>query len=100
MRAEHALERAVSQTIGKMPFVVVSIDDAAGPDSERAYLERNAIALLSNFDKPPLDPASPRWLGRHCGSPRVRESGLWNSAHVDGHYDRRFLDRFERTVGG
>jgi hypothetical protein len=92
-RAEHALECAVTETIGKMRLVWIGVDDAAGPDSERARIERNAIALLSSFGKPPLDPAASRWLGRHCAAPRVRESGLWNVDHVDEQYDRRFLDR-------
>ena len=47
-RKEHALKLAVSETIGKMPFVWVAIDDAAGPESVRGYIERNAIALLSS----------------------------------------------------
>ena len=98
-QSEEALECAVSEVIGKMPFVWVGIDDEAGPRSQRADIERNAIALLSNFRKPPLDPPSPRWLGLHCASVRVRESGLWNSDQVDKAYDRGFLDRFEQLVG-
>ena len=29
----------------------------------RGYIERNAIALLSNYGKPAIDPPSPGWLG-------------------------------------
>lgn len=97
--AELDLERAVSQVIGKMPFLWLSIGDEPGPDSMRGKIERNSIALLSNFDKAPLDPASPQWLGHHCDRDRVRDSGLWNQNHVDESYDPDFLDDLERLVG-
>ena len=37
-------------------------------------------------------------LGRHSTCARVRESGLWNSDHVDENYDPQFLDRFDALV--
>lgn len=95
---EAALEREVSRTIGVMPFLWLEINDDAGPGSERGYMERNAIALLSNFCKPPLDPPSESWLGHKCDRERVRRSGLWNSNHVNEAYDPAFLDRLERLV--
>ena len=61
--AEIELERAVSEVIRAMPFVWLAVDDESGPASVRGKIERNAIALMSNFNKPPLDPASPHWLG-------------------------------------
>jgi hypothetical protein len=88
----------VSQVIRGMPFLWLGVEDPAGPDSERSYLERNAIALLSNYRKPELDPPSETWLGHHCPSERVRSSGLWNSNHVDEAYDVSVLDRFEQLV--
>src|SRR5262249_48320681 len=97
-RMEQTLEWAVSKAIGMMPFVWIAIGDAAGPKSERAYIERNSIALLSNWRKPLLDPPSANWLGRRCASQRVRGSGLWNSDHVDEDYDGRFVDRLEQAV--
>jgi hypothetical protein len=50
---ELELERKVSCVIGDMSFLWVPIDDEAGPESRRGYVERNAIALLSNYNKPP-----------------------------------------------
>lgn len=97
--AEQALESIVTQTIGKMPLLWLDINDKPGPESERSYVEQNAIGLLSNFNKPSHDPASPRWLGQHCRSERVRGSGLWNSDYVDVEYDDGFLNRFENLVG-
>ena len=96
-RAETALENDVSRHIGAMPFVWLSIADEPGPDSERGYVERNAIALLSNRGKAPVDAPSPTWLGTHSDRDRVRESGLWNNNHVDdgsvAKLRRPFLDR-------
>ena len=95
---ERVLEREVSQTIGKMPFLWVAMEDESGPQSLRGYIERNSIALLSNYSKPPLDPPSQDWLGRHCDRERVRNSGLWNSNHVDERYDPAFLDELDRAI--
>ena len=95
---ELALEREVSAFIGRMPFLYVAIDDDAGPKSERGYIERNAIALLSNCGKPPLDPSSKEWLGHHSDRERVRASGLWNQNHVNERCAPEFLDRFEQLV--
>jgi len=77
---------------------VDSIEDEAGPESRRGFIERNSIALLSNYNKPRLDPPSAVWLGHHCNRERVRNSGLWNSIHVDEDYDPAFLDELDRLV--
>jgi hypothetical protein len=89
---ELPLEREVSGFIGLMPFIWLQIEDEANPDSLRGYIERNSIALLSNYEKLPLDPPSPIWLGLFSNRERVRNSGLWNSNHVDEPYELSFLD--------
>jgi hypothetical protein len=89
---ELGLECEVSQVIGRMPFLWLSLDDEAGPASRRGYIERNSIALLSNYNRPLIDPPSQDWLGRRCDRERVRNSGLWNSNHVDESHDPAFLD--------
>jgi len=95
---ETALECEVSNVIGAMPFLWVAVNDEPGAGSARGYIERNAIALLSNFGKEPLDPPSPSWLGHLCNRERVRRSGLWNSNHVDEAYDPAFLGRLAEVV--
>ena len=95
---ELALECAVSNVIVIMPFLWIAIEDEAGPQSRRGFIERNSIALLSNHNKPPIDPPSPSWLGRDCGRERVRCSGLWNSNHVDETYDPAFLDELDLVI--
>lgn len=88
---EIALEQ-VSKVIGAMRFLWLAVDDEPGPQSARGFIERNAIALLSNSGKAPLDPPSAGWLGRSCNREKVRRSGLWNSNHVDELCDPHFLD--------
>jgi hypothetical protein len=70
--AEVQLERAVSEVIRNMPFPWLAVDDEPGPASLRGEIERSAIALLSNFNKAPLDPPTPSWLGHNCDRDRVR----------------------------
>lgn len=90
--SEVPLEQEVSRAIGEMPFLWLAIEDDPGADSLRGYIERNSIALLSNFGRDPIDPPSLGWLGRHCNRDRVRSSGLWNQNHVDETYDPVFLN--------
>lgn len=96
--AEEKLEKAVSETIGAMPFLWLNVDDAPGKESKRSIIERNAIALLSNYCKQPLDPPSKGWLGYHCDREKVRLSGLWNQNHVDDSYDPGFLQVLEEML--
>jgi hypothetical protein len=100
MATEHSLERDVSRVIGAMPLLWLEVDDAPGPGSLRALIERNAIALLSNFRRPPIDEASADWLGHLAVSSEVRESGLWNVDFVERTHERDFLTVMGRLVAG
>ena len=81
-----------------MPFLYLSINDESGTNSLRGYIERNSIALLSNYDKSPLDQVSEEWLGHKCIREKVNKSNLWNQNHVDENYDPDFLNTFEKLV--
>lgn len=94
---EKELEKRVSEYLGKMPFLWLTVPGRAGPDSDRAYIERNAIGLLSNCSDP-LDAPSNDWLGRSSPVQEIRNSGLWNVNHVQGKYDRTFLKVIETYV--
>jgi hypothetical protein len=83
-----------------MPFLWISVSDAPSPKSDRAYLELNCIALLSNFEKPPIDPPSPNWLGLQSGERTIRESGLWNTDHVEKSYDPGLLEKLGAYASG
>jgi len=97
-QAEAPLETEVSTIIGSMPFLWLSLEDPPGPDSERGYVERNAIALLSNFGKEPVDAPTSSWLGGQSDRERVRRSGLWNNNHVEDAYEPGFLDRLGQLI--
>ena len=97
-KAEHPLEQVVSKAIGCMPFLWLPVEDEPGPQSERGYIERNAIALLSNRREQRLDPPSSTWLGLSCSKEKVQESGLWNSNHVDEDYEPAFLGTLETWI--
>lgn len=81
-----------------MSFIWLAIDDEPGARSQRGYIERNSIALLSNYRRPAVDAPSAAWLGRYCDREKVWKSGLWNQQHVDEAYDPLFLDCFEQLV--
>lgn len=87
---EQPLEFEVSTYLGLMPFLWLRVEDEAGPKSQRKYLERNAIGLLSGMHRC-CDHPSNRWLGNFSPKQTIRSSGLWNSDHVDEHYEPTFL---------
>ena len=95
---EVPIEQRVSQYICSMPFVWLPVDDEPDAANPRGYIERNSIALLSNFRKSPIDPPSVGWLGHACDRERVRFSGLWNNNHVDETYDPSFLRKLEALI--
>lgn len=97
-REEANLERCVSECIGRMPFLWLSIDDPPGPASLRGVIERNAIALLSHASGPAVDTPSNHWLGAFSDRERVRASGLWNNRHVAESHDSSFLDAINTLV--
>jgi hypothetical protein len=87
---EDQVERQVSHHIRAMPFLWLPVPNRSSGASDRGYIEKNSIALLScrtgGTDRP-----SSGWLGHHANSEKVRQSGLWNSNHVDDHYDPDYL---------
>ena len=99
MRREEAdLERRVSEYIGQMPFLWLSVDDPPGSASLRGVIERNAIALLSHAQTPAVDTPSDRWLGAFSDREMVCASGLWNNHHVAESHDPAFLNEMDTLV--
>lgn len=95
---EHPLEVKVSEKIRSMPFLWLKVADSPGPHSLRKFIEKNSIALLSNYYNLPIDEPSKGWLGHHSLNVRVKYSGLWNDEYVDENYDSSFLDVMDRLV--
>lgn len=90
-------ERLVSQHIGAMPFLWLSVPTRLDGSSDRGYLERNCIALLSTSCGG-VDAASPEWLGHYAVNPGITRSSLWNVNHIDDRYTPQFLDVLEEYV--
>ena len=90
---ESQIERAVSHHIGVMPFLWLAVPDR----EDRASIERNSIALLSD-PAASADPAGTSWLGHHAVPAEIRRSGLWNVHYVDSSYDPSFLQTLARLI--
>ena len=90
---ESQIERAVSHHIGVMPFLWLAVPDR----EDRASIERNSIALLSD-PAASTDPAGTSWLGHHAVPAEIRRSGLWNVHYVDSSYDPSFLQTLARLI--
>jgi hypothetical protein len=95
---EAPVERAVTKYLASMPFLWLNVDDEPGLKSQRGVIERNAIALLSNYERPIIDPPSPGWLGNSSSRSLVRDSNLWNQRHVKETHDPAFLASFEMAI--
>lgn len=95
---EYPLERAVTNYIESMPFLWVSVDDPPGPTSARGVIETGSIGLLSNYRRPPIDAASPGWLGRRADRVAIGESGLWNINHINEPTGGKFLDELAERI--
>ena len=97
---EKFIKRCVSETIGKMPFLWLKVDDVY----LQSYIEGNATTLLSNFWRKTIDAPSATWLGYHSTDKqdnliyKVRESGLWSQDFVEMGYHPEFLDKLEVLV--
>jgi len=97
-KKESIIEKNVTQYIGKLPFLYLNIPDEAGIDSDRGFIERNSIALLSTYHTEQLAASNKLWLGSHSQREKVRRSALWNNNHVRDNYDEAVLDVFEKFI--
>jgi hypothetical protein len=91
------MELDVSNVIAAMPVRWLEVGDHPSADSDRAYLERNVIALLSG-PTGPIDLPTADWLGRCSSREAVSFSGLWNVNHVYEDYDPYALTVLEKYV--
>ena len=88
--AEHNHSRCISTYIGNMPFLWINVDGESS-HNQRKSIERNAIALLSNWRRDPIDRQSDNWLGHQAQREEIGGSGLWNVQHTKRNYKREFL---------
>lgn len=79
--AERALEHEVSRALSGMRLLWLHVPDEPGPHSDRSYLEKNAIGLLSRWAI--LNGGqSEKWLGHWSRQINIALSGLWNLDHL------------------
>jgi len=96
-RVVREVQEGVSSHIGAMSVLWVAVLDEPGATSARAFIKRNAIALLSRQGRR-VDPPSHSWLGLRSDRDEIRHSGLWNLDHVMEDHDPAFLDVLEESV--
>ncbi len=94
---KHNHTRCISNYIGQMPFLWANVD---GENSHnlRKRIERNAIALLSDFNGNLADKRSKRWLGNCSRNEAVKRSGLWNVQHTKHGYNPSFLAELKSCI--
>ena len=80
-----------------MPFLWLNVPTVTSSISDRGFLERNLIALLSALTGS-AEGASPEWLGHYAVASKVRASSLWNVNHVDETFDLEVLDVLQSYV--
>lgn len=97
LHAERSIEQAVSSYLGNLYALLIAVPGQSDKGNDRAYLEQNLIALLSNCCRP-LDPPGSKWLGLSSAKKEIRKSGLWNVNHVEQQYDPSFLDILDYYV--
>jgi hypothetical protein len=90
---EATIEQAVSQYMNNLAVLCLCVPDESGPQSDRGYIERNAIGLLAGREPPSSD-----WLGLHSGNENIVRSHLWNVNHINHAPEPDFLDRLQRFV--
>ena len=102
----HRHAACITDYIGNMRFMWVRIDGEEG-HRIRSKVEKNAIALLSDYHGLSDDKQSPNWLGKYRNNPncpkpnhkKLTKSGLWNVNFVTNKsYCRSFLDDFKTGI--
>ena len=97
--SEKPLEKIVSSYLHTLTYTVLEIPGISSKDNDRAFIEENSIALLSNYQKTKIDQNSKKWLGLYSNNHKVIESGLWNSDCVERkNIDGKYFEKFEKYL--
>ncbi|MDD2319446.1 MAG: hypothetical protein PHO83_05270 [Geobacteraceae bacterium] len=100
--SEENIETMVSNYISQMFFLWLNVPGDSFANNDRAYIEKNIIALLAG-PSGPIDVGSENWLGFNSANNAIPKSSLWNVNYVYDNYDPRFLDIFYKyamaTIG-
>lgn len=98
-KGEYELERFVSREIRQMPFLWLHVPGESGRGCPRAFIEKNAIALLSCIEEAgSKEEQGNGWLGNFSPKEEIRKSRLWNVDHVKAVFEPGFMEVFEELV--
>ena len=81
---EHPLEKRVSDHIRSLPFLVLAVPGDAGPQSDRASIEKRLISTFSFYRRSHANLIDGDRLTNHSPKPEVYKTGMWNIDHVEG----------------
>jgi hypothetical protein len=95
---EQELEQEVSNYLKRLFVITIDIDDVPGPESQRAYVERALIALLTE-EHIYLEESSGQWLGHFSAQKSIRNSGLWNVRCVGSNCDFSSVRKTLKLLG-
>ena len=96
----HNHRKCVSNYMRNMPFLWLKVFERDG-QRIRNRIERNAVAMLSNYHDEAIDKPSESWLGTHRGreDEKVSKSGLWNVHYVSWRtYDSAFINDLNQRI--
>ena len=97
--SEKDFEKIVSTYLHTLTFIVLEVPGPSSKDNDRAFIEENSIALLSNYGRPSIDKCSKHWLGQYSKDSKIIGSGLWNSACVERkEINKNYFDTFEKYL--
>jgi hypothetical protein len=80
-RSHQRMSPAAVNYLARMTFHWLPVEDPI----ERERLETNAIRLLTNYEREPIDPPSRGWLGHWALKTEIQGSHLWNVNGVKSH---------------
>lgn len=95
--SERYIEQLVSAYIGQLGVVVLEVDDLPDATSNRAFIEKNAIALISSINSS-ISFSTVDWLGNYSSRNEIIDSCLWNVDYTDSGYDDTFIKTFEYYI--
>lgn len=97
--SEKPLEKIVSTYLNTLTFTVLEVPGPSSKNNDRAFIENNSIALLSNYDGLATDKCSKDWLGQYSRDSKIIESGLWNSRCVERkEIEGNYFNTFEKHL--
>ena len=88
------IESKINKHIEIFKVLILEVDN-----EDLKYIRKNAIRLLSNFNKQKIiDPCPDDWLGKFHYDKKINQSHLWNCQLVKGYHDSDFCSKLETLI--